>query len=60
MTDDEWFSAAQRGDVGVIEALVTEHAGRKDDKGRTALMIAARSGHEDIVMHLLEYEKGGG
>ncbi|EFO63752.1 Protein 21.1 [Giardia lamblia P15] len=58
MADDEWFSAAQRGNVEVIKALVAEHAGRKDDKGRTALMIAARSGQEDIVMHLIEYEKG--
>ena len=58
MADEEWFSAAQHGDVEAIEALVSEYAGRKDDKGRTALMIAARSGQEDIVMRLLEHEKG--
>lgn len=58
MADDVWFDAAQRGDVTIIEALIAENAGRKDDKGRTALMISAKSGQEDIVVRLIEYEKG--
>ena len=54
---DEIHSAAQRGDVDAVKALVIKDPGSihaKDQDGRTPLHWACRGVHYDVIKHLVE------
>ncbi|MGD8958005.1 MAG: ankyrin repeat domain-containing protein [Chromatiaceae bacterium] len=54
----EWRRAALEGDLAVIDGLLHEgiDIDSKDRHGQTALMLAARHGHEQVVQLLLGKE----
>lgn len=57
MTDHEdWFKAAASGDSAYITQNLATKKGSLTDKQETAMMIAARAGHEAVVRILLNYE----
>ena len=58
----EWRRAALEGDLAVIDGLLHEgiDIDSKDRYGQTALMLAARHGHEQVVQLLLGKEADGG
>ena len=55
---DDWRKAALEGDLAVIDSLLREgiDIDSKDRYGQTALMLAARHGHEQMVQLLLKKE----
>lgn len=52
----QWFAAARTGDEQLILTSISHFAGSKNDKGETALMIAAYNDHPRIVSRLCPYE----
>ncbi len=55
---NDWRKAAVGGDLAVIDNLLREgvDVDSKDKYGQTALMLAARYGHEQVVQLLLQKE----
>ncbi len=56
--DPELLAAAEAGEIDSVTKMLANNLSpesQDDDTGRTALMIAAENGHEDIVNLLLEY-----
>lgn len=54
---EKWFKAAKEGNLEELKNLVDPATvNAKNDLGMTALMIAASSGHSDIVKYLLEIQ----
>lgn len=53
---DVWFECACTGDKVRMSPLVDKCAGRRNGSGETALMVAARGDHVDVVSLLLQNE----
>jgi ankyrin repeat protein len=54
--DQKWEQAVRRGDLEVLkQLLVGVDINARDHHGQTALMIAAQSGHADVVTFLAEH-----
>lgn len=52
----QWFAAARTGDEQHILTSISHFAGSKNERGETALMIAAYNDHPRIVSRLCPYE----
>lgn len=53
---DIWFECALTGDKNRMNHLVDKYAGRRNDSGETALMVAVRGNQTDVVSLLLQKE----
>ncbi|EFO62968.1 Protein 21.1 [Giardia lamblia P15] len=53
---DTWFECAFVGDKDRMNPLVDKCAGRRNDSGETALMVATRGNQADVVSLLLQKE----
>ncbi|ESU35642.1 Ankyrin repeat protein [Giardia duodenalis] len=53
---DTWFKCAFVGDKDRMSSLVDKCAGRRNDSGETALMVATRGNQADVVSFLLQRE----
>ena len=53
---NHYFDAARRGDVAMLDTFIASHYGldTQDNKGYTALILAAYNGQGEAVEHLLK------
>lgn len=51
-----WFCAAEAGDQDHIKEVYMQFVGKVNEKGRTALMLAAALGHTSVCEFLVKFE----
>lgn len=52
----DWFYAAEAGELDRIKEVYLQFVGRVNEKGRTALMLAATLGHTSVCEFLVRFE----
>jgi ankyrin repeat protein len=59
MNAQEWFQAAEGGDIATIRSMIVEgfDISLRDDQGRTAFHVASQHGHTDIMTTILAAKK---